>query len=115
MKTVMNRDNAEELAGIPQQLGTQVVRGLVRNTGGEGRLHVGDVDVEELLYELKNQEVLVIVAPLRPAHMVATVCGVCKMPYEGGECPLCEAEQEEAKRAAEESLLFGEEPVGLLS
>jgi len=111
----MIRDNAEELASIPQEIKTQVVRGLVRNSGGEGGLHIGDVDIEELLYELKNQEVLVIVAPLRPARALSARCGLCGMPYAGGDCPVCEAEREEAKRVTEESLLFGEEPLGLLS
>ena len=108
------RDNTEGLASIPPESGARVIRGPVRYPGHHGSLDVGDVDIEELLCELKDQEVLLIIAPLRPVQRLATICGLCGTPYRGGQCPVCQAEREQAKRSAEESLLFDEGFSGLL-
>lgn len=107
--------DAEQLASTARAIGAQVIRVPVRYPGREGGLDVGDVDIERPLCELKDQEVLVIVAPLRPAQKVATICGLCATPCEGGECPACKAEREEAKRVVEERLLFDQEFSALLS
>ncbi len=109
------RYDAEELASTAREIGAQVIRGSVRYPGHEGGLHAGDVDNERPLCELKDQEVLVIVAPLRSTQKVPTICGLCGTPYEGGQCPACKAEREEAKRLVEERLLFDQEFSALLS
>lgn len=108
------RQDAEGLASTAQEMGAQVIRGSVRYPGREGGLAIGDVDIEEPLGELKDQEVLVIVAPLRRAQELATICGRCRTPYEGAECPACKAEREEARRGVQERLLFDEEFSALL-
>ena len=109
------RHDAEALAATARGLGAQVIRGAVRYPGREGGLDVGDVEIEGPLCALKDQEVLVIVAPLRPVQKAPAICGQCGTRYEGGECPACSAEREEAKRVVEERLLFDQEFSVLLS
>lgn len=109
------RHYAEELASLAKKIGAHVVRGPVRCPAHGGGLDIGDLDIEELLRELKDQEVLVIIAPLGLAQELRSICGLCGMPYEGGECPVCKAEREKAKRVVEERLLFDEEFLGLLT
>jgi hypothetical protein len=109
------RRDAEELASTAQGIGAQVIQGLVRYPGGAGGLSIGDLIIDEPLCELKDQEVLVIVAPLRPRHELGTVCRLCRTPYDGAKCPACNAGREEAKRVVEERLLFDEEFPALLS
>jgi len=62
------------------------------------------VDIGEYLYELKDQEVVVIVAPLFPVQELPVFCGLCGTRYDGEECPTCRAEREDAKRVIEERL-----------
>ncbi len=52
----------------------------------------------ELLYELKGQEVVIVIAPLGPVEEPPTICRLCRTPYEGKECPVCKTEKGEAKR-----------------
>ena len=98
------RENAEELATIAQEIGAQVIRGQVRYPSNTGDIEVGGVDIGEYLYELKDQEVMVIVAPLGAVEEPPIICGLCRTPYERKECPTCKAEREAAKRVIEERL-----------
>jgi hypothetical protein len=98
------RENAKELASIAQEIGAEVIRGQVRYPSDSGDIEVGDVDIGEYLYELKGQEVMVIVAPLGPVEEAPIICGLCRIPYVGPECPTCKAEREAAKRVIEERL-----------
>ena len=98
------RENAEELATIAQEIGAEVIRGQVRYPSNTGEIEIGGVDIGEYLYELKGQEVVVIVAPLGPVEEPPIICGLCRTPYEGKECPTCKAEREAAKRVIEERL-----------
>ena len=97
-------DNAEELALMAQEIDAEVIRGQVRYPSNTGDIEVGGVDIGEYLYELKGQEVMVVVAPLGPIDEPPIICGLCGMPYEGTECPTCKAEREAAKRVIEERL-----------
>jgi len=97
-------DTTEEPALIPEAIGAEVIRGLVRYPGHLGDVEVGSVDIGEYLYELKEHEVMMIVAPLNPMQEMPTLCGLCGTPYHGGECPMSRAEREEAKRVIEERL-----------
>lgn len=76
----------------------------MRYPGRLGDVEARGVDIGEYLYELKDQEVIVIVAPLNPMQEMPTFCGLCRTPYDGDECPTCRAEREEAKRVIEERL-----------
>ena len=98
------RENAEELASIPEDVGAEVIWGRVYYPGTDRGLGVGEVDIDELLYELRHQEVMVIVAPLGRVEEPPMICGLCWTPYEGEECPTCEAGRESAKRVIEERL-----------
>ena len=92
------RENAEELASIAEEIGAEVIRGALRYPGREGGFEIGDVDIGELLYELKGQEVVIVIAPLGPVEEPPTICRLCRTPYEGKECPVCKTEKGEAKR-----------------
>lgn len=76
----------------------------MRYPGRLGDIDVGGVDIGEYLYELKDQEVVVIVAPLFPMQELPVFCGLCGTRYDGDECPTCRAEREETKREIEERL-----------
>ncbi len=98
------KDNAEELALIAQEIGAEVIRGPVRYPSEMGDSAVGDVDIGEYLYELKGQEVMLIVARLGPVEELPIICGLCRTPYTDDECPTCRIEEEQAKRLIEERL-----------
>ena len=78
-------------------MGAEVMRGPVVYPGKLGDIEVGDVDIGEYLYELKDQEVMLIVAPIGPVEEPSVICGLCRTPYEGDECPACRQEREDAK------------------
>ena len=58
----------------------------------------------EYLYELKGQEVVLIVAPLGPVEELPLICGLCRTPYTDDECPTCKTEREDAKRLIQRRL-----------
>jgi hypothetical protein len=89
-------------------MGARVLRGPVRYAAFGGSLHVGDVEIDELLHEMAAQEVLVIIAPLGVPPEERILCPWCRRTCQGGQCPECRAEQEEAKRVVQERLLFDE-------
>jgi len=60
--------------------------------------------IAEHLCELKEQEVVVIVAPLNPVQKMPTACGLCRTAYSQDECRTCRADREEEKRVIEERL-----------
>ena len=62
------------------------------------------MDIGEYLYELKDQEVMLIIAPVGPVGEPLILCGLCRTPYEGDECPACRQEREDAKGVIEERL-----------
>ena len=107
-------DDTERLASVAQQMGASVLRGPVRHAAFGVSLHVGDVEIDDLLHEMAAHEVLVIIAPLGLAPEPCLLCPLCRRACQGGECPVCRAELEEAKRSQEERLLFDEGFSGLL-
>ena len=107
-------DDTEGLASVAREMGARVLRGPVRYADSEGRLHVGDAEIDDLLHEMAAHEVLVVIAPLGLATEPRLLCPLCRRAYHGGECPVCRADQEEAKRSQEERLLFDEGFSGLL-
>jgi hypothetical protein len=60
------KSNAEELALVAQEIGAEVIRGPVRYPGRGGGFDIGETDLEELLWKLKDQEVVLVIAPLGP-------------------------------------------------
>jgi hypothetical protein len=69
-----------------------------------GQRTIGSVHLEELLYELKDQEVMLVIAPLGPVEELPVICGLCRTPYTDDECPTCKTEREHAKKWIEERL-----------
>jgi len=67
-------------------------------------VELGCVGLEEYLYEQKDQEVVVIVAPLNLMQKMPTACGLCRTAYSQDECRTCRADREEEKRVIEERL-----------
>ena len=98
------RDIDEELALIAQEIGAEVIRGPVRYPSEMGDIAVGDVDIGEYLYELKDQEVMLIIAPLGPVEELPVICGLCRTPYTDDQCPTCKTEREDAKRLIQRRL-----------
>jgi hypothetical protein len=101
---VATADNTEELALIAQEVGAEIIRGPVRYPSESGDFAGGGVDIGEYLYELKDQEVMLIVAPLGPVQELPIICGLCGTPYSNDECATCRTEREDAKRMIEERL-----------
>ena len=76
----------------------------MRYPSESGHIEVGGVDVGEYLYELKDQEVILVIAPLGRVEELAIICGLCRTPYQDDDCPTCRVEREHAKRLIEERL-----------
>ncbi len=111
---MLSRPDTEGLASVAREMGARVLRGPVRYAAFGGSLHVGDVEIDELLHEMAAEEVLVIVAPLGVAREPRSICRACGRAYLGSHSPVCKAEEEEAKRVLQERLLFDEGFSGLL-
>ena len=109
------KHDTEELASAARGICAQVIQGPLRYPGRNGGLEIGGVAIERSLRELRGHEVLIVVAPLRPAAKAPITCGLCGMPHEGDECPASKAKRREARSADEERLLFDEEFSPLLS
>ena len=69
-----------------------------------GDIEVGSVDIGEHLYELKGQEVMLLIAPLGPVEELPLICGLCRTPYQDHECPTCKTARQDAKRLIEKRL-----------
>jgi len=98
------KPNAEELALTAQEIGAEVIIRTVRYPEKLGDIEVSGVDIGEYLYDLKHQEVMLVIAPLGSLEEPPLICGLCRTPYEGDECPTCRTEREDAKRVIEERL-----------
>jgi len=69
-----------------------------------GDIAVGGVDIGEYPYDLKDQEAMLVIAPLGPLEELPIIRGLCGTPYAGDECPTCRTEREDAKRLIEKRL-----------
>jgi len=76
----------------------------VRYPSEMGDIEVGGVDIGEYLYELKHQEVMLIVAPIGPVEELPIICGLCGTPYSDDECPTCRTERQDPKRVIEKRM-----------
>jgi len=77
------RSNAEERALIAQEVGAEVIRGAVGYRERWGGFDIGDVEIEELLLEPKDQEVTPIIASLFLLQEMPTISGLCGTHYDG--------------------------------
>ena len=88
----MNDDqsNAQELANIAREAGADVLQGDLRYPSDSDGWQLGDLDLSEYLDQYRDQQLVVIIAPLGKAQDPTYTCGICGlMMNELGECPRC--------------------------
>ena len=97
---MLNKSNAQELAEIAREAGAVVMRGQVQYPGPmTGEWEIGSNTVSEVLYQLRDRQLLIILAPVEgePVHL----CGICgftlSKPSEA--CPRCALHNEDAASA----------------
>jgi len=100
----MHNSEIEELGLAAQSMGATILRGALTYPSDNGGFALGDVELDQYLYQLRRQELMLIVVPLGEARKVPTICGLCMTSYAGDECPTCRVEREEAKRVIERRL-----------
>lgn len=105
---MVSRDGTEGLASEAREMGMRVLRGPMHSAASEGTLHLGDVEMQELLHEMAAHEVLVVTAPMGIPRQERRHCPLCRGDHQTGECPVSRAVQEETKIALQERLLFEE-------
>ena len=82
--------NVQELANIALEVGADILRGDLRYPSDSGSWQLGDLDLSEYLDRYRDQQVVVIIAPLGPAPDPTYTCGICGFVMnEVGECPRC--------------------------
>ena len=101
--------NAPELAQIASEIGADVFEGDLRYPSETGGWQLGDLDLREHLDRYRNQQMIVIIAPVGAAPARTYRCGICGfVMYEAGECPWCrlavEGTMEEADGGGEDFL-----------
>jgi len=69
--------NAQELANIAGEIGADVLKGDLRHPSDTGGWQLDDIDLEEYLARYRDQQVVVIIAPLGRAPDPTYTCGVC--------------------------------------
>jgi len=73
--------NAQELADSTSEVGADVFSGALRYPSDTGGWLVGDLDFCEYLDQYRNQQVMVIIAPLGPSPAPTYTCGICGFVY----------------------------------
>lgn len=110
---IVDPANASELANIAEEVGAVVVDGALRYPSETGGWQLGGVDLGEFLQQYRDQQVLLIIAPVGQADPDVILCGICGFPIsEAGRCPRCALlTQDEAaaiRRAVNEERLLDE-------
>ncbi len=92
--------NAREFAQIAGEMtGADALEGALRYPSDAGGWLVGDLDFCEYLNRYRNQQVMVIIAPLGQGPAPSYTCGLCGFVYnERGERLRCKMAVEEAAR-----------------
>ena len=105
--------NARELVSISQEVGAVVVDGPLRYPSETGGWQVGGVDLGEFLEQYRDQQVVLIIAPVGVADPEVVLCGICGFPLnEADSCPRCalltQAKAAAIRRAVDEERLLDE-------
>lgn len=105
--------NARELVNIAQEVGAVAIDGALRYPSETGSWQLGDVDLGEFLAQYRDQQVVLIIAPVGAADPDVILCGVCGFPLNAaGLCPRCAlATRDQAaamRRAVDEEQLLDE-------
>ena len=88
---MLNESNAQELAQIAEETGALVLRGQLQYPGPEtGDWEIGTENIPDVLYQLRDRDVLLILAPVDSGELVH-LCGICGFVLEapGEPCPRC--------------------------
>ena len=109
----VNPANLQELVNIAEEVGALVIDGALRYPSETGSWQLGGVDLGEFLSQYRDQQVVLIIAPVGPADPDTVLCGICGFPLsEVGRCPRCLlAMQDDAaaiRRALDEERLLDE-------
>jgi hypothetical protein len=78
---------ARQLANRAYDVGASVLRGPL--VADEGRLAIGEKDLQEWLEEHVGHEVVLVVASIGEVEGQRRTCHTCGREYEGLECPYC--------------------------
>ena len=74
---MLNESNAQELTQIAEEVGALAFRGQLQYPGPEtGDWEIGTDVIPDILYELRDREVLLILAPVEGGEQVH-LCGIC--------------------------------------
>jgi hypothetical protein len=93
----VDRANIEELAAIAREIGADVLEGALRYPSDTGGWQLGDLGLSEYLDRYRDQQLVLIVAPVGEAEPATYTCGVCGFVYyERGGCPRCRLAAEQA-------------------
>jgi hypothetical protein len=94
--------NARELSNTAREIGADVLQGDLRYPSETGGWQLGDLDLSEYLDRYRDQQVVVIIAPLGRAPDPTCTCGICGFVMnEAMECPRCKLIIEETVRGRE--------------
>lgn len=86
----VNPANASELKSIAEEVGAVVLDGTLRYPSETGGWQLGGVDLGEFLEQYRDQQVVLIIAPVGEADPDVILCGICGFPLsEVGRCPRC--------------------------
>ena len=69
--------NGHELAQIASEIGADVFSCELRYPSETGGWQLSDLDLSEYLDHYRNQQVIVIIAPVGPAPAHTHTCGIC--------------------------------------
>ena len=88
--------SAHELAQIASEIGAPVLEGDLRYPSETGGWQLGHLDRSEYLDPYRNQQFILIIAPVGPAPAPSCTCGISAFVHnERGECPRCKLDMEE--------------------
>jgi hypothetical protein len=98
------RENAEGLAVIAEEVCAQAIPGAAPYPGSEGGFDMEHLDLENSLWELKEQEVVMIITRLGTVEEPPLIPGPCGTLYEGKHPPRVGQGERQRGRSIEETL-----------
>lgn len=74
----MRNAQIENLGLAAESIGATIMKGALTYPSENGGFALGDLELDEYLYELRGQELMLIVVPPGEAAKPATICGLCR-------------------------------------
>ena len=68
--------NGRELARIAEEVGAVIIDGVLRYPSETGGWQLGGIDLTEFLERYRDQQVMLIIAPISAADPDTVLCGV---------------------------------------